>query len=115
MFLSSVCSNAVGLFLLLRFFLRGSADDIRRIITMVISEYTVLADVKSILYATDGVGSYYLLGSLRPDYVGSGMLFRLETPSVNIFSHSGLHKVAGRMKMDLVIFTSELHRVTVIS
>lgn len=58
-------------------FLHDSFDDIRRVITVTIYEFAILAGVQFLLYAAEWVALDYFVGSLGFDHVGAGMLFWL--------------------------------------
>lgn len=74
--------------------LHGSAEDIRRVFILAISEFPVLTAVNLFVYAAEEAALDYYVGLLRFDHVGDGMLFRLLIPLVNNLSHCSFYKVA---------------------
>lgn len=93
-------------------FLRGASDEIRRIAPLATFEFAVLVGVEVLLYAAEGVAPNFLVGSFRFDDVRGGMLFQLQTHLMDIPSHFGLYKVAGRIRMEPVLVALAVHRVT---
>lgn len=85
-------------------FLRKSSDDTRRVITLAISEFVVLAAIQFVLYASEGVTPQYYVSSLQFDDVVSSILFRLPIPFVNILNQFEFYRIAERMCMDSNLF-----------
>lgn len=62
-------------------------DNTRRVVTLAISEISILASVQILLYAAKGALPDYYIGPLRPGYVGGSILFQLSIQLVNVLSH----------------------------
>lgn len=54
--LALICSHALGFFVLLCLFLNGGSDNIRRVIAVAISKFSVLVSIQFVLYAVEGRG-----------------------------------------------------------
>lgn len=77
-----------------------------------ISKLAVLAAFQFVLYAAEGAAPDYSVESLHFDHVGGAMLFRLPAPIWNALSHFGFYKVVKRLRMDPVLVSVSLYRVT---
>lgn len=89
----------------------GGSYDIRPVITLVISEFAILAGIKLLLYAAERAEPNVFVGSFRLDHEGGGTLFRLLTSIWSLLNHFGLYEVAESMHMDQVLASLLFYRV----
>lgn len=78
---------------------RGS-EDIRRVVTLLICGFAIVASVLVLLYAAERAAPDYYVWSLRFDHVGDGMLIRLPTFLVDVPGHFLFHKISEKMHRD---------------